>query len=1187
MKLYDRYANLFAKLPGLGNLWVRRLVAGLIALIAIVLVVAILATLLPLLPARFWQLLGLCAIFFGVLWWFTAGARRFSRRNLTRKRIGDLGPGNPDDEREPLARMTQAMNEAKATIQRSPEIDKGRDPIYRVPWFLFVGDAAADVAGLLKAANEVSTFPPPQQAAGDPNQLWRWWFFKSMIAIETHPRIVCDTGARLDRGLWYQALMQLATGRDRLPLNGLVVCIAAQTLLGNAEELKTVSLRLRRLVDEAMEHLQILLPVYYVVTGLERVTGYKAFRAALPQEAFAQAFGHRLPEGLVVNASASADIDAILQPIADRLHALRLSALRTQATIEPRRGVFEFVESIRRMSSGLKTFIGLQLEDNPFQRTPRWRGLYFAGAGTAGASGGAFVADLFTRFLPSDQPLASPSLKGKAGRIGIAAAGVMAMLGLSLYLSFGLSTARRDDDRLLAQTRAACGVLIDGGSGNRIASLASCGRTIEKLEVSADNTLLSFGIRRSDADIKRLKQTVVNDFSNLILAPYDQAIETDLTQGRVGIDHVLAVAQRLRMLEDCRSRNDKCLEREVPNNVVFDPTSRLFAPFISSDSNAQSDRESASALMSTYFGYLRWQKRSVLDAEEKRLTAQLGRLLAAYPPRVDDLERWSLAHGDPIKLSDFWLPTDRVVGTEAGQMPTIAGAYTLDTWDGVLKPMLATVADQVPEKKTLLDDFRTAYFSAYFRAWAAFQARFGEGLNLWRGHTGDLAQRAASHENPYQFFFKRAQRDLFGLPLNLPLGLRWSISWAEMRSDWLGAWRPLGHFVGGMVAGWFNSGSVKTPAWLIAMKSTEVRVLQRQEPLFTRGYLRLQGEGGAQEIYQIAADIYRAKGAPEQLPAADYAKLIQAVDKPDEKLASQFRADDLAAWSIVQGPSRLLLYLTLARAGEFIQQKWRESVVAPLASLSPKEQSEALYGEQGKLAGFVADWLKPFVTERERTPIKVAGIGLPLSANFAAVVSQERKALAVPGGAKPFLIGNFQFTAPSQLGRLNEGSAGTRFELECQDRVYSASSRADSLAEAKVAVFWSPETCLEARLKIALPDAPPPAAYNPLQPAASPDAAPATQAAQLSAGAKLIKLYPGVDGLTTLISDFKTGFKLFRVADFQSAYTPQQWNDLLPQLRAMNIAEVRVFLDVRPTDDLLRFLGAQTVTATLPTTILE
>lgn len=736
--------------------WFRPLLFALGGIVALLLVVFVAPAVVPGIPPRFWQLLGLCMVALAVLWWFARGARRYSRAGRARQRIGDLGPGNPDDEREPLAKMSAAIQGAKQAIRHSPEMAGGRNSLYRVPWMLFLGDADAGVHGLLQAASAVSPFPAPSGA--DADSVWRWWFFKSMIAIETSPRLVCDAAARTERGLWYQALMQLAGEREQLPLNGVVACVGVRTLLGNGEQLKDAGMRLRRLVDESMEHLQVQLPVYVLVTGLETLPGYAAFRAVLPAEAFAQAMGWRLPENEAVSAGTSAKFDSLFGVVAERLHALRLTALAAQHDAHGRRGVFEFVQSILRLQDGLRKCVGLLLEDNPFQRTPRWRGLYFTGGADAGAPGGAFVADLFTRFLPADQPLATTSLKGSAGRLGVAAFGVAALLGLSGYLTHGLSQARNDDAQLLAQTRAACHGRENAGASGRIAWVAACGRTIEQLEASADHSQFGFGLRRSDRDIEQLKQEVVGDFSSLILAPYDQMLDNDMAQGRVGIEHVLAVTQRLRILEHCRGSgaSARCLAREMPYNVVFDPRSRLFAPFYTADADTRRDRDNADALLATYLGYLRWQKGAVLDDEQHRLQGELRHLLDSYTPRPQDLQAWADARMGGPRLQDYWLPKDRVVGVDAGSLPTISAAYTADVWRGVVQPMLATIGDTLAEKKSLADGFRTAYFTQYFHAWAQFQGRFAEGVKLWQGHAGELAARAAGHDNPYRFFFLTA-----------------------------------------------------------------------------------------------------------------------------------------------------------------------------------------------------------------------------------------------------------------------------------------------------------------------------------------------------------------------------------------------------------------------------------------------
>lgn len=1189
--LFSTIGNVFSRIGSLYRQgadtakkpWLRRIVVTLVLLLVLVGLVFLALALVPQLPMRFWQVLGLCVVALVVLWWFMAGQRKASLKGRTRKRIGDLSPGNAEDERAPVQRMTAAIDEAKRTIARSPEMDKGRTPLYRIPWVMFIGDAAADVDGLLRAGSQVSPFPASDKAGMEPDDVWRWWFFKSMIGIEMHPRVVCDASARLDRGLWYQALMKLADEREKLPLNGIVVTVAAQTLIGPADALKQTATRLRRLVDEAMQHLQVQVPVYFVVGGLERLPGYAQMRATLPAEAFSQALGHRFAADEVVSAAASGRVADVLKPIEDRLHALRITALRAQHTPQARRAVFEFVESLRQAGQGLALFVNLMLEDNPFQRTPRWRGLYFAGSADAANPGGGFVADLFTRFLPSDQSLAGTSFRGNAGRMAVAGLGVLAMLGLSASLAYGLKAARRDDTSLLAQTRSACAEVKDRTSNGRITWVAGCGRTVEALDAAASESLLSFGIRRADADIENLRQRVIDDFNNLILAPEDQMLATDIEQHRAGIEHALAITQRLRLLDECRDGNDDCRKRELPNNVSFDARSRLFAPFVSPDHDTRRDRDNADALFATYLGYLRWQKKNVLDAERDRLEGLLTKLLASYTPRTADLQKWADARGQGIDLATFWLPQGAVVGTDAGQMPGVSRAYTRDAWEGIVAPMLATLREQAPDRQARTDELRDGYFRDYFASWGKFQARFQDGIGLWRGRYGELQTRSAGHQNPYALFFQSAQRNLHELPLDWPFSSRWAATWARMKSDWMSSWRPFGRFVADSFK--FGGEKVTPPVWLLAMHDTETRVLAAEQADYARAYLRLGADGSAEDVYRIASDLFASKGQPDKPPATEYAALINAVDKPDEKFAAAFKGNDLAAWSVVQGPARLLLFLTVHKAGEFVQERWRESVVKPLSALPQEQQIEALYGQQGKLGAFVNDWLKPFITEKERLPVKVGGVAMPLTPGYQAMVAAERTFLPVLDNGPPFLAGSFTLVQPSQLGALDEGAGGTVFEVECRERVYRASSVGDSLADAKAQVFWSAANCLQARVRINMA-VPPPETSAPVQ-EFDPETSQMQAAAAPPEEIGLTRIYAGPDGFKELIEDFASGSHVYAAEDFRASYSPAQWADLRKRLSEAGFRSARVFLQVELSDEMKRYLGASTARAEVPSVILE
>ncbi|TKD29908.1 type VI secretion protein IcmF/TssM N-terminal domain-containing protein [Azotobacter chroococcum] len=1123
------------------------------------------------LPQRFWQLLGLALLLLGVLWWFLRGSKRLSRRGLARKRLGDLGPGNPEDEAPALAGMQRALQQTRQNIARSPEMASGRDPLYRIPWLLFIGDETADSAGLLRSAGHLSPFPPAGDDPQVPDPVWRWHFFKSMLAIETSPRLVCDPQQRLERGLWYQALQLLADERDKLPLNGIVLCVGAETLRQEPEAVRPVAMRLRRLVDEALEHLQIQMPVYLLVTGLERLPGSTEFLASLPNEALQRALGHRLPSNVAITEATSERLDGILAPIRERLHGLRISALREQSDATGRHAIWSFVESLKDLEPSLHTLVKLLLEDNPFQHTLLWRGLYFSAATAPGLpASGAFLADLFRRFLPADQPLASPSLRSHGRRLGIVGLGVAALLALSLALGSSLSGMRRDDQQLLAQTRSACQASPEQGAAGRIAWLSRCGHTIEQLESSHAQAGLGFGLRRADADIEQLKERVREDFSNLILAPYDQLLETDLNRGQAGLEHMLAISQRLRLLQRCRRQNPQCLGEQL-SNQVFDPKGRLFSPFFSGDQNAQADRKHAADLLTTYLGYLRWQRNDLLDAEAERLQSQLKRTLGAYRTTLEDLQRWAEVRHDGLILTDFWLPADRKVGVD-DSLARISAAYTAPIWQQVVAPLLDSVKTLDP---TALEDFRHLYLQRYQREWALFESRFFEGVMLWKGDYDELARRAASHENPYRQLFRETRRHLDVLPLRYSIGERWRLALGEARQDWLGAWHPLWRFTCQTLAGMFAK-RLETPAapWWQAQQQA-LPALQAQQPVFNRAWLLLNGEGQEQALYRIAAELFRSQGQASDGPAAEQAALLRHFEQPDSVYAGQFSAEDQAAWQVMRGPARLLLFLTLQRSAELIERHWREKVVTQLERLPAADRLPALYGEQGRLEAFVRDWLEPFVSQGERAPLQLAGLSLPLSAGYTAMIAGEQRLQPLLNSTAPFPAGSFRFTRPSLFGSRPEGPLGSQLEIDCKERLYIASSNAESLADARVQVFWSAVSCPQIRLRIALPLAETP---EPLEPPLTSE--PATVKATW-----LTRLYSGVEGLLQLLGEFRSGAHSFALSDFRTAYSAAQWKALQPQLSG--IGAVRVHLEIQLSDELKRFIAVRNSPTHIPLSILD
>lgn len=360
---------------------------------------------------RFWLLLVLCLLGFGLLCAAVRDAGRGARRRALQKRIAALGAPAIGADEAAIDALEEGMAQAQQALRRAPRARPA------VPWFLCFGNITADLAGLFATAHgeRVPAHEPGQASGGGSAPFggawWHFWLTGAMVAIEIHPGAVGDAAVTPPlRGLWLQSLLALAERRDRLPLNGLVVGVAADDLLhADATELKSLAARTRRLLDETSDTLRLQLPTYLVVTGLQRLTGYAALRGALPPEVLAQALGHRLTDASAfIETPASERLDAVFDPIAQQLHALRMALLREQTGAAGQLAIHEFVEAVRALQPGLRQFAQVLFEHHgKGSRAPRWRGLYFTAAATP-ALGGAFVSDLFERFLPADQPLVRP-----------------------------------------------------------------------------------------------------------------------------------------------------------------------------------------------------------------------------------------------------------------------------------------------------------------------------------------------------------------------------------------------------------------------------------------------------------------------------------------------------------------------------------------------------------------------------------------------------------------------------------------------------------------------------------------------------------------------------------------------------------------------------------------------------------
>ena len=246
---------------------------GTIALAAVAAVIASIVLFLMLTSGSwFWIFLALLLVIaagvIGYLWW-----RRLKALRKALEIEETSGEISPDD---PRARILKLRMSFSRGLKQFSTFGKG---IYSLPWFVVVGE---DGAGKTEAIRRSGLgFPPGLEngmLAGGGDRALNWWFTKDAVILEVPGNWVFETEDDDPQSEWAELCRLLVAYRPRTPLNGAILALSAEGLLGDAEDVtKEKAGRLSRKLAQAQSALEIRFPVFVMVTKSDRIIGFREF----------------------------------------------------------------------------------------------------------------------------------------------------------------------------------------------------------------------------------------------------------------------------------------------------------------------------------------------------------------------------------------------------------------------------------------------------------------------------------------------------------------------------------------------------------------------------------------------------------------------------------------------------------------------------------------------------------------------------------------------------------------------------------------------------------------------------------------------------------------------------------------------------------------------------------------------
>lgn len=284
--------------------------------------------------------------------------------------------------------------------------EQGKSPRF-LPWYMVIGESGAGKTEAIRHADLdlPAGLTDPQQGTGGTINM-DWWFTNNAILLDTAGKMIFGDVDAGGSKAWQEFLKLLKKHRRNCPINGLILCIPATSLIEDStSDIKEKADKLAQQVGRIQTTLGGLrFPIYVIVTKSDLISGFREFteelgNGPLEQE---QILGWSYDEDL--DAPFDPDVlDSGMEDLVEEVRSRVMSMLRSPSprTHEKRRteevdALFSFPTSLSEVVPRLRFYLQkvFKTTTGPWaQKSLFMRGVYFTSAMVEGKVLDAQVAE--------------------------------------------------------------------------------------------------------------------------------------------------------------------------------------------------------------------------------------------------------------------------------------------------------------------------------------------------------------------------------------------------------------------------------------------------------------------------------------------------------------------------------------------------------------------------------------------------------------------------------------------------------------------------------------------------------------------------------------------------------------------------------------------------------------------------
>jgi type VI secretion system protein ImpL len=1088
------------------------------------------------------------AAIFGIWISFIIVRKIFVRLRAKAQVRGLLGAAQNDEIDDDLGMTTSELNRSlkqswNTTIKalKRSQLKYQGDALYALPWYMIFGRPTSGKSTSLRNSKLLLPSIDFSKHEDGSTLNLEWWLYEEGIVIDTAGRYAVPDNLERDRKEWNTLLGMLARHRQKEPLNGLVLAVAANRLLEcSEEEILEEGRQIRNSINHLMDKLEVKVPVYLMITKADLIPGFKEWATYLPDELKNQAMGY-------LNEATTSDIDSVidtaLDNILDRLKEVRL--LMMEQTESPDESLLTLPRSMENVRGGLHTFIKTALKGNAYQEAPRFRGLYFSSSlqekDGENVKNGLFLHDFFTKILPADRG----SLVSLPSALRIKSAARKYALGISGAITFsaivGLSALYEGDKAVLDDiyTNYADSEieLSREQSGNDVLETAYRFKTlINSMAEYKSQEVLPWGIVTGTGNqLQELKTKYLDYVKTNIIKRYDTSLKRTIDGLEVDQTSALAggLVRRINIIQQHLLPEDDIEAMPIGMEYLVVQDKEI-------------DSEQSDLYNDIYLSYVNWSHSLVdLTEEKKTLQAALLYLVKQNHGDYNWIVQWANSQDfDGKGLKDYWGGSYKVVNP-----PTVDAAYTLEGYE-FIQEFLTEFKRANSEDKQLneiQEDFDKFYQRQYIESWMQFAQRFDEGKIQQRDRKEwqQLLERMATADNPYFSLLGDMENQLS------------PFSDAEYNSkQQLSFFKEVQSYsVTDGRKGKGNSKLIKKALGKFGKVGKMAKKGMKIHKKATKGKKGGVDTDSALDDSVVAVDAYKQalaeiafKADSRSQSLSSVTTLFQTPDSPEsgngsvatawtsikqlQALIGKPVSTSKVFWHLFTGPIHATYDYMQNESSCELQDRWQNDVLAALDGVSGNQIGNLVVGEGGVLWNYLQNDLAPFVEKKYKRGIVRANVSkrsIGLTEELLEVLNQAENG--------KFIVGNtFDVKVNALPTGANPGAEiqpyATFVDLYCSD---GTQTLANYNYPTQHSFKWALETCGDTTLRIEI--------------------------GQLT----LMKNYVGVKGFSKFLKEFQDGRHIFSATDFPNQQA---------QLSNSNVSFIDVNFEIRGQKPVIQMLDS-------------